>query len=287
MKTLLGDNQFFGVNHADLEKAKATQALFGTAEKIESFIQNSLDLGIDGYMINSNDVGYQVVKNFDFKNRSDKECHYSIPYPHKYASMVNESGMMSLLKFVLRRIKFSDIGNTLKFLFTSNVTHLISTIVRLEVPKNLPKGSVIYFQNVVADLALGLENGSKVIAAYIRAVEKMGYKAGLITLNPEYVKNRLVSEFKDHELYLCFNINKTGFNVFPSLERVEQQISYLKSNTNWKLVGMSIFSSGKSGVSIEESINYVKGLPLDYVVFGTSKLKNLSSNIRLFRNENS
>ena len=39
MKILLGDNQFFGVNHFDLEKGQATKLKFDSPIKIESFIK--------------------------------------------------------------------------------------------------------------------------------------------------------------------------------------------------------------------------------------------------------
>ena len=42
MKIILGDNQFFGVNHFDLQKGEKTKIKFGTIKKIESFINDSL-----------------------------------------------------------------------------------------------------------------------------------------------------------------------------------------------------------------------------------------------------
>ena len=44
MKILLGDNQFFGVNHFDLEKGQATKLKFDSPIKIESFIKESLSI---------------------------------------------------------------------------------------------------------------------------------------------------------------------------------------------------------------------------------------------------
>ena len=100
MKILLGDNQFFGVNHFDLEKGEKTKLKFDTTKKIELFINNSLSEGMDGFMINSNDKGYELISESDFN--SSKEIHYSIPYPHKYANMINESGMLSLGLHVIK-----------------------------------------------------------------------------------------------------------------------------------------------------------------------------------------
>ena len=104
MKILLGDNQFFGVNHFDLEKGEKSKLKFDTTKKIGSFINDSLEIGLDGFMINSNEKGYEIINTCEFDNT--KEIHYSIPYPHKYASMVNENGMMSLFWHLIQNTSF-------------------------------------------------------------------------------------------------------------------------------------------------------------------------------------
>ena len=281
MKLILGDNQFFGVNHADLKKAAITKELFGSHESIAHFIKESLNIGLDGFMINSNDFGFKVVNEFDFKNQR-AECHYSIPYPHKYAGIVNDSGMIALVSLVFKQLKFRDVFSVLKFALSLNAAHLLPIIVRMEIPKTLPKGSVVYLQNVVTDLTMGLKNGDRILSAYINSVKSMGYKPGLITLNPSKLVEVLKRSHSKDELFLCFNINYSGFNVFPSVSKVEAAIADAKDSTSFNLMGMSIFSSGSRGVSIEESIEYIKSLRLDYVVFGSSKLSNIEKNVFQF-----
>ena len=68
-------------------------------------------------------------------------------------------------------------------------------------------------------------------------------------------------------------------NVFPSLGIVED---FIKSRPKYKLMGMSIFASGAS--NIPSSVSDIKKLELDYVVFGTSRLENVKSNLNLFNN---
>ena len=287
MKILLGDNQFFGINHSDLNKANKTLRLFSSKEKINDFIENCLDLGLDGFMINSNQIGYRVARDFNYIDHDNKECHYSIPYPHKYAAMVNESGMLSLVSFILKNIRINDFYNLLRFLLSKNIIFLLPILVKLEIPSTLPKGSVIYLQNVVSDLLMGLEGGPKIIEAYINTVEKFGYTAGIITLNPSHFRRKFKDTIGKRNLYLCFNMNKEGFNVFPSVNTVKEEIEYMKVDTAWKLMAMSIFSSGFRGVNIHENIEFIKTLNLDYVVFGSSKLDNIRSNVNLLKYENS
>ena len=276
MKIILGDNQFFGVNHFDLNKGEKTKLKFDSLNKIEDFINDSLSFGLDGFMINSNDIGYKLISQTNFK--MNKEIHYSIPYPHKYANMINESGMLSLLKHVTLNTSFwKNILIGIKFILTRNVKYLIPLSLDVEVPSNLKKGSYVYMQNIITDLLIGMGRGD-LIVNFINSVSKMGYKPGLITLNPIkldcILHENKVSKISD--LIICFNINKQGFNVFPSRSIVE---TFINSRPNYKLMGMSIFASG--GSDIPSSINFIKKLNLDYVVFGTSKLKNVKSNFEL------
>ena len=78
-------------------------------------------------------------------------------------------------------------------------------------------------------------------------------------------------------MIVCFNINKEGFNVFLSLDSVE---FFIESRSKYKLMGMSVFASGAS--NIPESVKYIKKLNLDYVVFGSSRIENINSNLNLF-----
>lgn len=279
MKIILGDNQFFGVNHFDLKKGEKTKNKFDNLSKIERFIRKSHKIGLDGFMINSNELGYKLIENSSFEE--NKEIHYSIPYPHKYANMINESGMLSLGLHVIKNtsiIKNIFIG--FKYLFTRNIKHIIPLILDIEVPKNLKKGSYVYLQNIITDLLLGIGREDLIIG-FINSVTEIGYKPGIITLNPILLDKHLVHTDKTNllkDLIVCFNINKEGFNVFPNLQNVEELI---KSKTQYKLMGMSIFASGAG--NIPSSIDYIKKLPLDYVVFGTSKLVNVESNMSLFK----
>ena len=278
MKIILGDNQFFGVNHFDLQKGEKTKSKFDTTNKIQSFINKALEIGMDGFMINSNEKGYELISETDFD--SSKEIHYSIPYPHKYASMINENGMLSLLSFLIKNTSFlKNIIGGVKLVATQNLTSITPLALNLEVPNNLKKGSYIYMQNIITDLLMGMGRGDLLIE-FIKNVYKLGYKPGIITLNPIMFDELLKkTNNKDilKELVVCFNINKEWFNVFPSLKNVEDLV---RSKPNYKLMGMSIFASGAA--NIPSSIDYIKQLNLDYVVFGSSRIENVKSNLKLF-----
>ena len=280
MKIILGDNQFFGVNHFDLKKGEKTKLKFDTTTKIEAFINDSLEIGLDGFMINSNEKGYEIVNASKFD--SAKEIHYSIPYPHKYASMVNENGLMSLFGHIVKNTSFiKNLIGGIKLVATQNLKSITPLALNLEVPKNLKKGSYIYMQNIITDLLMGMGRGD-ILIEFIKSVSKMGYKPGIITLNPimfdKLLKNEQDANWLE-DLVVCFNINKEGFNVFPSLDAVE---CFIESRPKYKLMGMSVFASGAA--NIPASINYIKKLNLDYVVFGSSRIENIQKNLDQFKN---
>jgi hypothetical protein len=47
-------------------------------------------------------------------------------------------------------------------------------------------------------------------------------------------------------------------------------------------MGMSVFASGAA--NIPSSIDYIKKLKLDYVVFGSSRIENIQKNLEKFKN---
>lgn len=281
MKIILGDNQFFGVNHFDLQKGEETKSKFDDTNKIRSFINRSLEYGLDGFMINSNEKGYEIISKTDFD--LSKEVHYSIPYPHKYASMVNENGMMSLLSYLIKNTSIvKNIIGGIKLVTTQNLKSITPLALNLEVPNNLRIGSYIYMQNIITDMLMGMGRGD-ILIEFIKSVVRLGYKPGIITLNPIMFDKLLKNEKENKwlkDLIVCFNINKEGFNVFPSLESVE---SFIDSRPKYKLMGMSVFASGAA--NIPQSIIYIKKLKLDYVVFGSSRIENITSNLHLFKSQ--
>jgi hypothetical protein len=273
MKIILGDNQFFGINHHDLNKANKDKSKFADEKSIVNFIISSLNAGLDGFMINSNQMGYNIINEYKFD--SEKEIHYSIPYPHKYAAIINANGMSNMLSYFIKNTSLYKVLLSLpKYLLTQNLKYLIPIATSLEIPKSLPIGSTVYLQNVVTDLILGLDK-IDILEYYANDLRKNGYKVGIITLNPlkldKLIKNS--NYLNRPDVTVCFNINLSGFNVFPSKQDVEKLIL---TNKNYNLMGMSIFSSG--GAKIEDSIDYIKGLNLSHVVFGSSNIENVKNN---------
>jgi hypothetical protein len=195
--------------------------------------------------------------------------------------MVNEGGMFMLLNYIISKSSFKSLFlHFPRFLITGNISFSLPLILDLEVPKNLSRGSYVYLQNIVTDLLLGMKRYD-LLETFCHSIIKKGFFPGLITLNPVLL-DEVVSKFDlnlQKKLILCFNINKSGFNVFPTLNEVERLVF---KESCYKKMGMSILSSGGTN-DIHESLGYIRSLPLDYVVYGSSNLKNIEMNYNLLR----
>jgi len=194
---------------------------------------------------------------------------------------VNENGLLFLLKYLISKSSTKSVLYYFpKFIFKKDVKYLLHLIVDLEIPQNLPSGSYIYLQNIVTDLLIGLKRYD-LIYEFCETIIGKGFKPGIITLNPLSI-DKILSDYSSNilqDLVVCFNINKTGFNVFPNLNDVHQ---YTLTKTAYKKMGMSILSSG-SVLNVDDSLDYIKELQLDYVVYGTSSINNLIYNFNYLK----
>ena len=94
-QVVFGDNQFFGINHRSQEKAEEMLKRFGNIDNIFEVYDNAFDCGIKAVMLNSNEKAQAICDRFR-ANKSkygDWAWYPSIPYPYKYANMVNELGI--------------------------------------------------------------------------------------------------------------------------------------------------------------------------------------------------
>ena len=277
MKIILGDNQFFGVNHADLNKGSLSKQQFSSQQAIYDFIRKSVDTGIDGLMLNSNSTAIDLLNTYNI----NLDLHYSVPYPHKFASMVNENGLRSIFGLMRHNLTISDIPSFLKFIYSKDLMDAVEICIKLELPKkNRQSIKYIYLQNIITDMLIASQRVD-LLEKFCLVVRKLGFNPALITLNPTRL-DELLQRFNKYpitkELIVCFNYNLEGFNVFPDLKQVEQQLA---SGTGYSVMLMSIFASGST--KNDKIFETLKSLKPEYVVFGTSSLSRLRENIAKLR----
>ena len=76
--------------------------------------------------------------------------------------------------------------------FSGNLKYLLPIATSLEIPKNLPKGSTVYLQNILTDLLIGI-NRLDILEYFVIDIRKKGYKPGIITLNPLMISEKIFS----------------------------------------------------------------------------------------------
>jgi hypothetical protein len=131
------------------------------------------------------------------------------------------------------------------------------------------KTPVIFLQNVVVDLLLGLgfKEAFAIFANHVKA--RYGAEPGFITMNLP----RLVGVLKEigvENPIVCSNINKIGFRMSGGLEAYERALRDLE----FRAIAMSVFASG--AIPAREAIEWVTALPnLESIVFGASSAGNI------------
>jgi len=284
-KVIFGDNQFFGINHMSQEKAQQLSEKFFHIENIYKVYDIALRNGINAIMLNSNDRAKEICDHFrDNKSKYGHISWYpSIPYPHKYANMVNEKGIFPAINDVLfsNNSALGVLGMVAKgglAVFNKDAIELMKMLVDVEV--KMYKGlnvKVIFLQNIIVDLLLGYDV-KDVFFEYCTYIRKK-YNAipGLITQNLPYLKAKL-EEWGIEEVVICSSINKIGYLMSPDIQSYVETINK-NDDTKYQLMAMSTLASG--AIPATEAYSFINSLKLQSVVFGASSERNIKETVSL------
>lgn len=271
-RVLFGDNQFFGVNHMSEEKARAQSMRFAETDSIMKVLDNAYAESINVFMCTTYDrVGEiaDIVRDNPEKY-AEFEFYPCMPYAHKYANSVGEVGIIETLK----RFSPSGVLDTMVTGAMSVVTKDVSKLMQLLVDAEMKRFSevktpVIFLQNVVTDLILGVK-GYHFLAEFHKYVrEKYDAEAGFITMNLPLLVEVLEDQGVENPI-ICANINKIGFRMCGGIDLYRRVIAEKKC----RFVAMSVLASG--AISPREALEWVCDLEgLDSIVFGASSAANI------------
>ena len=200
-----------------------------------------------------------------------------MPYAHKYANAVTEHGILGAVKSflpdegALRSIIHGSISIARK-----DVEGLASLLIDAEMKMFYGlKTPVIFLQNVVTDLLLGIgaTHSFRIFADYIRT--RYDAEPGFITMDFPMLLDALDSCGIDNPI-VCANINKLGFRMCGGILKYEEAIA----TRRFRPVAMSVFASG--AIPPREAIEYVcRQTRIKSIVFGASSRKNIVETKRL------
>lgn len=282
---VFGDNQFFGINHRSQDKAEEMLKRFGNIDNIFEVYDNAFDCGVKAVMLNSNERAAAICDRFraNKSKYSDLAWYPSIPYPYKYANMVNELGIFPAVNEVLFKGNTAGgvlgmIGKGASALFTKDAMKMMEMLIDVEYKMFQELNvKVLFLQNVIADLVLGygIKDVFEHYCEYIR--KKYNILPGIITLNMPYLKSKL-EEWGIDEVVICSSINAAGFNMHPSKEEYERVIA-ANDPSKYQLMAMNVLASGS--ITPLQSFDYINQQNIQSVVFGASSRNHIKGSVDL------
>ena len=272
-RVLFGDNQFFGVNHMSEEKARAQAMRFQDLQAVIDVLDSAYQEGIRTFMCTTHDRVAEICDYFRANREKypDYRFYPCMPYAHKYANAATEHGMVGALR------KFLPEDGAIAAMFRGGVALAskdIEVIMQLLVDAEMKmfdglSTPVIFMQNVITDLLLGLgmKDALRIFAEHVR--KKYGAEPGFITMNMPKLLDVLEELGIDNPI-VCANINKIGFRMCGGVEVYEKAIA----TRRFRPVAMSVLASG--ALSPREAIEYVCNQPrIESIVFGASSRGNI------------
>ncbi|HEY0433079.1 MAG TPA: hypothetical protein VGC95_04370, partial [Chitinophagaceae bacterium] len=275
-----GDNQFFAVNHISDEKSRAQAIRFKEDKAIIRTLDYAIDAGVNTFMCTTHDRIANICEYIrQNPTRYSNFCIYPcMPYAHKYANAVTELGVVGTLKEYVP-------GNFLGSLFKGGVAYLSKdylSIMELLVDAELKmfKGigtPVIFLQNVITDLLLGLGMKDVLKAFHDYVKKKYNAEAGFITMNLPRLLDTLEEAGIENPV-ICASINKAGFRMSGGRELYEEALRTRKV----RAIAMQVLAGG--AISPKEAIEYVCSLPnIQSILFGASSQGNIQETVGLIR----
>ncbi len=286
-RIVFGDNQFFGINHMSQEKAQQLSEQFFNISNVYQVYDVAFEAGIRAVMLNSNDRAAVICDHFRENPRKygDIRWYPSIPYPHKYANLVAEKGIIPAINEVL--FKHNSTGDILGIMakggiavFSKDALMVMQMLVDLEM--KMFRGldiKVVFLQNIITDLILGY--GVRAVfegyCDYIR--KRYGALPGLITQNMPFLKSKL-EEWGIGEVVICSSYNKIGYLMSPDVE------SYVMAARNndpsvYQLMAMSTLASG--AIPASDAYDFINRQNIQSVVFGASSRGHIRETVDLIR----
>lgn len=272
-RLLFGDNQFFGVNHMSEEKARAQAMRFQSIDAVIDVLDVAYNADVRTFMCTTHErvalICDHVRANLD--QYADLVFYPCMPYAHKYANAVTELGMLGALKRFLPDDGLLDAairgGSSMA---RKDIEGLTTLLVDAEMKMFEGLATpVIFLQNVVVDLLLGLgfKDAFRIFADHVE--RRYGAEPGFITMNLPALLPVLEAQGIENPI-VCSNINKIGFRMCGGLPAYETALR----DGRFRAIAMSVLASG--AIPAEEAIEWVCSQPnIAAIVFGASSARNI------------
>lgn len=283
-RIILGDNQFFGVNHMSQDKGRASEQKFKDINEIKRMLYYALDNGVKGIMFSTHPSIYQITDMMrkDPAIKKEFNIYVNVPYIVKYMTMINKMGAYRTIKQVLCG---QSLGEKAAYMckagwnvLTGNYLKITNRLVDAEMnPFYGLNVKAIFLHNILCDLALGYNmiNVIKNFHDYIQ--KKHGAIPAFGTINyPRFCK--LLADANIPEALVMTSLNKRGFLMNPSRIATEDAIK----KTKHTVLAMATLASGS--IPPREAYEYVFSIPgIKHVVVGLSSKEHADETFKILR----
>jgi hypothetical protein len=266
-RILFGDNQFFAVNHLSEEKSRAQGIKFQDTKAIIDVLNIVYEMGINTFMCTTHERIADVCDHL--RTRPDYYKDFKIypcmPYAHKYANAVTELGIMGTLK---QYIPGNVLGTFTKGgLALAKKDYIAMMELLVDSEMKMFKGiqtPVIFLQNVVTDLVLGL-GMNDILYGFVKYIKSRYHaEAGFITMNLPMLLDVLEAGGIENPI-ICCSINEIGFRMSGGKECYEKVIRERK----FRPIAMQVFAAG--AIEPKKALEYVCRFPqISSILFGAS-----------------
>ncbi|WP_439699152.1 hypothetical protein ACFGVS_14585 [Mucilaginibacter sp. AW1-7] len=275
-RILFGDNQFFAVNHISDEKSRAQSIKFKDDSAIIKTLDEARAQGINTFMCTTHDRIANICEIIrkDPEKYKDFKVYPCMPYAHKYANAVTELGIAGTIKQYVPGNLFGTIfKGGVAFLskdFISIMELLIDAEMKMFKGVNTP---VVFLQNVITDLFLGLGANEILTGFHSYVKKKYNAEAGFITMNMPKLLDVLEKGGIENPI-ICSSINKVGFRMSGGKEIYEETLKTRKL----RAIAMQVLGGG--AIAPKEAMEYVCNLPnIESILFGASSKANIENTV--------
>lgn len=279
-RIIFGDNQFFAVNHISDEKSRAQSIKFKDDSAIIKTLDIAIASGINTFMCTTHDRIANICEIIrkDPEKYKDFKIYPCMPYAHKYANAVTDLGIAGTLKQYVP-------GNFLGSLLKGGVAYLSKDYISImellvDAEMKMFKGintPVIFLQNVITDLLLGLGMDEFLVAFAKYIKEKYNAEPGFITMNLPKLLEVLEKNGINNPI-ICASINKVNFRMSGGKDLYEKTLS----EGRCRIIAMQVLGGG--AIPAGEALEYVSNLPnVESILFGASSKQNIENTVETIK----
>ncbi|WP_304518051.1 hypothetical protein [Cecembia rubra] len=275
-RIIFGDNQFFAVNHISDEKSRAQAIKFKDDDAIIKVLDDARAAGINTFMCTTHD---RIANICDIiRDNPEKYEGFKIypcmPYAHKYANAVTELGIVGTLKEYVPGNFFGSLFKGGMAVVSKDFISMMELLIDAEM--KMFKGidtPVIFLQNVITDLLIGLGMKDFLIAFANYIEKKYNAEAGFITMNlPKLLP--ILEEGGIKNPIICTSINKVNFRMSGGKELYEEILKKGRA----RIIAMQVLGGG--AIPPKEALEYVSNLPnVESILFGASSKQNIQNTV--------